>query len=54
MSDLASKAKLASAVSQLPVSMYFDEKVFELEKQLLFGQGAGYAGHELMVPETGS
>ncbi|WP_332675077.1 aromatic ring-hydroxylating oxygenase subunit alpha [Aromatoleum sp.] len=54
MSDLASKAKLASAASQLPVSMYFDEKVFELEKQLLLGRGAGYVGHELMVPETGS
>jgi phenylpropionate dioxygenase-like ring-hydroxylating dioxygenase large terminal subunit len=54
MSDLASKAKLAPALSQLPVSVYFDEKIFELEKRLLFQGGAGYVGHELMVPEAGN
>ena len=32
MSDIASKIHLAQAVSQLPVSWYFDEQVFELEK----------------------
>ena len=54
MSDLASKAKLSPAVSQLPVSAYFDESIFELEKRLLFQAGPGYVGHELMVPEVGS
>ncbi|HRQ56808.1 MAG TPA: aromatic ring-hydroxylating dioxygenase subunit alpha [Azoarcus taiwanensis] len=54
MSDSASKAQLAPGASQLPVSMYFDEKVFELEKRLLFDAGPGYVGHELMVPEVGS
>ncbi|NMG45513.1 Rieske 2Fe-2S domain-containing protein [Aromatoleum toluvorans] len=54
MSDLASKAKLSPAVSQLPVSAYFDDKLFELEKRLLFQAGPGYVGHELMVPEVGS
>ncbi|NTV10122.1 MAG: Rieske 2Fe-2S domain-containing protein, partial [Zoogloea sp.] len=52
MSDIASKAHLAPAVSQFPVSWYFDEKIFELEKRLLFDGGPGYVGHELMVPET--
>ncbi|RTL42825.1 MAG: Rieske (2Fe-2S) protein, partial [Rhodocyclaceae bacterium] len=52
MSDIASQAQLSPAVSQLPVSWYFDEKVFELEKRLLFDAGPGYVGHELMVPEV--
>lgn len=54
MSDNASKAQLTPGVSQLPVSMYFDERVFELEKKLLFDAGPGYVGHELMVPEVGN
>lgn len=54
MSDLVSKAQLSPAVSQLPVSSYFDERIFELEKRLLFDAGPGYVGHELMVPEHGS
>ncbi len=54
MSVIATKAHLAPAASQLPVSMYFDEKLFELEKRLLFDAGPGYVGHELMVPEVGS
>lgn len=53
MSDIASTAKLEPAVSQLPVNWYFDEKIFELEKKLLFDAGPGYVGHELMVPELG-
>nr|MBP9218551.1 aromatic ring-hydroxylating dioxygenase subunit alpha [Sterolibacterium sp.] len=36
---------------QLPVSWYFDEKRFELEKKLFFDAGPGYVGHERMVPE---
>ena len=54
MTDIVSKAQLAPAVSQLPVSWYFDERVFELEKKLLFDAGPGYVGHELMVPEVGN
>ncbi len=50
MSDIASPAQLAPEVAQLPVDWYFDEKLFELEKQLLFDAGPGYVGHELMVP----
>jgi len=45
MSDIASKAQLAQAAFQLPVSWYFDQKVFELEKKLLFDAGPGYVGH---------
>ncbi len=51
MSDIGSRAHLAPGVSQFPVDWYFDEKLFALEKQLIFDAGPGYAGHELMVPE---
>ena len=54
MSDIGSKAQLVPGASQLPVAMYFDAKVFELEKKLLFDAGPGYVGHELMVPEVGN
>ena len=54
MSDIASRAVVTQADSQLPVSWYFDEKVFELEQRLLFDAGPGYVGHELMVPEVGN
>lgn len=37
----------------LPVSWYFDERVLDLEKRLLFGAGPGYVGHERMVPQPG-
>ncbi|MBP8169486.1 MAG: aromatic ring-hydroxylating dioxygenase subunit alpha [Azonexus sp.] len=37
----------------MPVDWYFDEKVFELEKKLIFDAGPGYVGHQLMVPEAG-
>jgi len=51
MSDISKAAvRLAPAVSQFPVSWYFDEQQFELEKRLLFANGPGYVGHELMVP----
>lgn len=54
MSDIVSDARMTPGVSQFPVSWYFDEKIFELEKRLLFDAGPGYVGHELMVPEIGS
>jgi len=53
MSDVASLSRLAPAVSQLPVDWYFDEKIYELEKKLIFDAGPGYVGHQLMVPEAG-
>ncbi len=51
MSHAAPRAQLAPGVSQFPVEWYFDEKLFELEMKVLFQNGPGYAGHELMVPE---
>ena len=52
MSDIAIKGQLAPAVSQFPVEWYFDEKIFALEKKLIFDAGPGYVGHELMVPNV--
>jgi choline monooxygenase len=51
MSSNASFSRLAAASSQLPVSTYFDQTLFEAEKRMLFDAGPGYLGHELMVPE---
>jgi choline monooxygenase len=53
MSDLAIPQHLKPANSQLPVSWYFDPQIFALEKARLFDAGAGYVGHELMVPNAG-
>jgi choline monooxygenase len=53
MSDLATLAKLARSNAQLPVNVYFDDKLLQQENRLLFQQGPRYAGHELMVPEVG-
>ncbi len=53
MSELASPEQLAPAASQLPVSWYFDERVFAWERRLLFDEGPGYVGHEAMVPNEG-
>jgi phenylpropionate dioxygenase-like ring-hydroxylating dioxygenase large terminal subunit len=44
---------LAPARTQLPVGWYFDPRIWEVEKRLLFDAGPGYVGHELMVPEPG-
>jgi phenylpropionate dioxygenase-like ring-hydroxylating dioxygenase large terminal subunit len=54
MSNLPrSRAELAQATPQLPVSWYFDPEVYALEQSLLFANGPGYVGHELMVPGEG-
>jgi choline monooxygenase len=53
MSDLASIAKLARSNAQLPVNVYFDDKLLQQEAQLLFQRGPRYVGHELMVPNNG-
>jgi phenylpropionate dioxygenase-like ring-hydroxylating dioxygenase large terminal subunit len=51
MSDVGARALLSPGVSQFPVEWYFDERLFELEKKLIFDAGPGYVGHELMIPE---
>ena len=54
MSDLSlSLESLARSRSQLPVSSYFDEALFQREQRLIFQQSPRYLGHELAVPEVG-
>ena len=54
MSDLSSVSALrGKTISQLPVDWYFDPRIYELEKRLLFDAGANSVGHELMTPEAG-
>ena len=53
MSDLAVASQLSPTASQLPVSWYFDPDIYALELKILFAQGPGYIGHQLMVPELG-
>ncbi len=53
MSDLSRLAALGQTTSQLPIHWYFDPRIHELEKRLLFDRGPGYVGHELMVPNPG-
>lgn len=36
--------------SQLPISSYFDEALYEAELKKLFAEGPRYLGHELMTP----
>ncbi|HWS05697.1 MAG TPA: aromatic ring-hydroxylating dioxygenase subunit alpha, partial [Burkholderiaceae bacterium] len=51
MSDLS--LQLQQATSQLPVSSYFDEALYQLELRNIFQRGPRYVGHQLAVPETG-
>ncbi|MEI8304506.1 MAG: aromatic ring-hydroxylating dioxygenase subunit alpha [Burkholderiales bacterium] len=53
MSDLGRRAFLSPARTQLPVSAYFSQSLFDQEIARLFRQGPGYVGHRLMVPEQG-
>lgn len=53
MSDLGGKYTESPSISQPPVTSYFDESVLLNEKQTIFRDGAGYIGHELMVPDIG-
>jgi choline monooxygenase len=53
MSDLGRGDFLARSRAQLPVSVYFDEALFQRELATLFRRGPGYVGHSLMVPEQG-
>ena len=54
MTNLATAQQLAPSNLQLPVSAYFDVELYQREIELLFKQGPGYIGHELMVPDSGS
>ena len=51
MSDLS--LQLQQAASQLPVSSYFDEALYQREMKALFKGGPRYVGHELAVPHVG-
>ena len=54
MSDLSQVAALSNtATSQLSVDWYFDPRIYQLEKQLLFNAGPNYTGHELLTPNLG-
>ncbi|TXL68235.1 aromatic ring-hydroxylating oxygenase subunit alpha [Zeimonas arvi] len=53
MSDLGRREYLTPSRTQLPVSAYFDEALFQREIETLFRKGPGYIGHSLMVPEAG-
>lgn len=54
MTDLANVSALSRTPAQLSVDWYFDPRIAEIEQKILFEQGPGYVGHELMVPEIGS
>ena len=51
MSDLS--LQLQQATSQLPVSSYFDEALFQRELETIFQRGPRYVGHQLSVPQAG-
>ena len=53
MTDLANTSALLQTPSQLPVDWYLDPAILEVEKKILFDNGPGYVGHELMVPNVG-
>jgi choline monooxygenase len=51
MSDLS--LQLQQATSQLPVSSYFDESLFQRELETIFQCGPRYVGHSNAVPNLG-
>ena len=54
MSDLSvSLESLERSRSQLSVTNYFDEELFQREQALIFQQSPRYLGHELAVPGVG-
>jgi phenylpropionate dioxygenase-like ring-hydroxylating dioxygenase large terminal subunit len=54
MSDLSiGLESLERARSQLSVTTYFDERLFQKEQELIFQPSPRYLGHELAVPEVG-
>jgi len=54
MSDLSiSLEALERSRTQLSVSSYFDESLFQREQELIFQHAPRYLGHELALPEVG-
>ena len=54
MSDLSIRHQIIEQpCSQLSVSAYFSEALFEQEQRLIFQHAPTYLGHELAVPEVG-
>lgn len=53
MSDLANAHTLRASSTQLPVDVYFDPAIYQLEQERLFRNAPQYYGHELMVPNVG-
>jgi choline monooxygenase len=54
MSDLSTALNaLQRSHSQLPVSVYFDESLYQKELERIFQSGPRYLGHALSVPEVG-
>jgi choline monooxygenase len=51
MSDLS--LQLQQAFSQLPVTSYFDDALYQREQSALFQHGPRYVGHQLAVPQIG-
>ncbi len=50
MSILLGARELAPVTTQLPISWYFDQAIYQRELEVFFKRGPGYVGHELMVP----
>ncbi len=53
MTDIATPEQISQVSAQPPLRWFFDPKVLEVEQRVLFDQGPGYVGHELMVPNLG-
>ena len=51
MSDFS--LQLQQAASQLPVSIFFYQALFQREREMLFKRGPRYVGHALAVPNVG-
>jgi choline monooxygenase len=52
MSKLLGERELTPVATQLPVSWYFDRRMYQRELEAFFRRGHGYVGHELMVPNA--
>ncbi len=50
---LVMPSSLLDCTSQLPVSSYFDDVLYQREMALLFKNGPRYVGHRLAVPQVG-
>jgi choline monooxygenase len=53
MANRAEISQLTDTSVQLPVDWYLDPEILAIEKHILFDQGPGYVGHEVMVPNIG-